>query len=87
MKDYNTAKEFDASCSCWIFIQKRKVDAILLLPVEYSALNSVITVWYKLEPNGRLMLILERPEERVYVLGSKLLKFEAWNLKERSMGI
>lgn len=33
------------------------------------------------------MLILERTEEHVYVLGSKMLKFEAWNLKGRSMGI
>lgn len=43
-KDYNRAKEFDASCSCWIFTQKHKADAMLLLPVKYSASNSVITV-------------------------------------------
>lgn len=47
-KDYNTAKEFDASYSCWIFTQKHKADTMLLLPVKYSALNPVITVWYKL---------------------------------------
>lgn len=36
--------------------------------------------------NGSLMLISERAEEHVYVLDSKMLKFEARNLKERLMG-
>lgn len=46
---------------------------MLLLPVKYSALNSVITVSYKLEANGRLILVLEILEELggLGVLGSK----------------
>lgn len=77
-KDHSTAKEFDASCSCWIFPQKHQADTMLLLPVKCSALNSVITdISYELETNGKLMLTLERPEEHVYVLGSKMLQCEA----------
>lgn len=43
-KDYITVKEFGVSSSCWVFTQEHEADVMLLLPVKYSALNSVITV-------------------------------------------
>lgn len=72
-KDYKEGKIFYSLCSFWIFTQKYKTITMLLLPVKYSALNSVITVSYKLEANGTLILVLERLEELggLGVLGSK----------------
>lgn len=43
-KDYISVKEFGVRCSCWVFTQKQEADVMLLLPVKYSTLNSVITV-------------------------------------------
>lgn len=42
--DYNSAKEFAASFSGWIFTQEHKMNVMLFLAVKYSALNSVIAV-------------------------------------------
>lgn len=43
-KDDISVKEFGVRCSCWIFTQKQEAGVMLLLPVKYSTLNSVIAV-------------------------------------------
>lgn len=89
-KDYSTAKEFNASCSCWTFSPRNTKWTrcyYYLSNILPWILSSLFDISYERETSGRLMLILERPEEHVHVVGSKMLKSEAWNLKDKSMWI